>query len=301
VYSLVFGGPVTGVGIHDFSRTGTASGCVIGSPTGSGATYSITLTKCSAGTVRLTLRADAVRDAVGNRGPETATSAPKVVIDRTAPVTSAPRIGLRAGVTYAGSPIAAILTWTASDAGGAGLATYDVERSVDGGRFTVIATGITGRSLPVALAGGHTYRFAVRAHDAAGNVGAWHAGSTTSTQVGDSTRYATYTGGWHIASASGYAGGSAHYATAAGARVTYSFTGRSIAFVTTIGPARGQVKVYIDGRYLTTLDLESASMDYRQVVWAKRWASSGSHTLKLVVVGTADRPRVDVDAFLVLR
>jgi hypothetical protein len=61
------------------------------------------------------------------------------------------------------------------------------------------------------------------------------------------------------------------------------------------------VKVYVDGSYATTIDTYAADWSARQVVWSRTWAGSGSHTVKLVVVGTAGRPRVDLDAFLVLR
>lgn len=65
--------------------------------------------------------------------------------------------------------------------------------------------------------------------------------------------------------------------------------------------ARGQVRVYVDGSYATTLDLRSATSVYRKIDWAGGWASSATHTLKLVAVGTAGRSRIDVDAILVLR
>jgi spore germination protein YaaH len=301
-YALVFGGQVTGLAAADFSWSGSANGCDIGSPSGSGKSYTITVSGCSAGTVKLAVRADAVRDAVGNRGPDAATPAPRVLIDRKAPTTTAPHPGLRAGVTFGGSPLAGRLSWSGSDTGGAGIATYDVERSIDGGAFGVIATGLAQPRLNVSLASGHTYRFAVRARDRAGNVGAWHAAGTTSTAVRqDTSRALAWSGGWHTATRADYSGGSVRYATAAGARVTYAFSGRAIGFVTTTAPSRGKVKVYLDGTYRVTLDLRSASVAWRQVVWSKTFATAGDHVLRLVVVGTADRPRVDLDALLVLR
>jgi Zn-dependent alcohol dehydrogenase len=40
---------------------------------------------------------------------------------------------------------------------------------------------------------------------------------------------------------------------------------------------------------------------YRQVVYSRAWSSYGTHTLKLVVVGTAGRPRGELDAFEIVR
>jgi hypothetical protein len=37
------------------------------------------------------------------------------------------------------------------------------------------------------------------------------------------------------------------------------------------------------------------------VVFSQSWSASGSHSIRLVVLGTADRPRVDLDAFVIIR
>jgi hypothetical protein len=37
------------------------------------------------------------------------------------------------------------------------------------------------------------------------------------------------------------------------------------------------------------------------VVAARSWLRSGTHTIKLVALGTAGHPRIDIDAFLVIR
>jgi spore germination protein YaaH len=300
-YKLVFGAAVTGLTAADLVRSGTASGCRVGTPTGSGATYAVSLSGCSAGSVVLSVRANAVRDGVGNSGPDAAVAASKVVIDRTAPRTGTPLTGLRPAVVSA-TAVSGRLGWSAADSGGAGLATYDVERSVDGGAFKVLASGLAAASLGLTLAPGHTYRYAVRAHDAAGNVGAWKAGSTTSVLVRqESASQLVYGAGWHTATSSHDLGGAVRYAATHGAAVSYTFSGRGIAFVTTLAPSRGQVNVWVDGDYATTLDLSSPITTYRWVAWQQRWSSSGTHTVRLVVLGTAGRPRVDVDAFVVLR
>jgi spore germination protein YaaH len=300
-YRLVFGGPVTGLTATDFVRSGTASGCVVGTPTGSGASYAVTVSKCSAGSLVLSVRANAVRDGVGNSGPDASVAAPMVVIDRTAPTTTAPATAIRSGTTL-GATVAGLVSWAGADAGGAGVASYDVERSVDGKAFSVIKKGLVASSLAVSLTPGHTYRFAVRGRDAAGNVGAWRAGATTAVILRqESSGFLSWRGSWHSAGSTSYSGGRVRYATAAGASVRYAFYGRGVAFVTTIGPSRGRVKVYLDGTYVTTLDLGGPATSYRQIAWAKRFSTVGSHTLRLVVVGTSGRPRIDVDAFVALR
>ena len=87
-YTLTFSEPVTGLAASDFTRTGTATGCVVGTPAGAGAAYTVAVTSCSAGTVILALKANSVADHAGNSGPTSPASAAAVTIDRTAPPVS---------------------------------------------------------------------------------------------------------------------------------------------------------------------------------------------------------------------
>ena len=96
-----------------------------------------------------------------------------------------------------------------------------------------------------------------------------------------------------------YAGnrGSLRYATATGASATFSFTGSSVAWVSHLGPDRGSANVYVDGVFKQTVSLTSATYQPKRIVYALAWTSNAAHTIKIVVVGTAGHPRVDVDAF----
>ena len=101
---------------------------------------------------------------------------------------------------------------------------------------------------------------------------------------------------------SGYSGGSVRYATAAGASVRYSFTGRSVGVVLTRRPDGGKVKVYVDGSYVTTINTAASTTAYRQLLFARSWSAAGTHSIRLVVVGgTAGHARIDLDAFALLR
>jgi hypothetical protein len=299
-YELDFASAVTGLAAGDVSRTGTATSCTVNSPTGGGAEWYVTVSGCSAGTVQLALKAGSVLDADLLAGPPVSTSAPSVLIDRTKPVAKAPTTTFRTGVQASTSALPVKVAWSATDGGGAGLATYDLARSVDGGAFKVIQSGLTSPSVTLSLAAGHTYRFEARARDRAGNVGGWAAGPTLRPQlVQQSSSAVTWSGSWATWTGTAFSGGSARTSTSAGARVTYAFSGRAVAVVMSRDPAYGQVKVYLDGTYLTTVDTGAASHTDRSVVYARAFAW-GSHTLKLVVVGTSGRPRVVVDAFEVI-
>jgi hypothetical protein len=39
----------------------------------------------------------------------------------------------------------------------------------------------------------------------------------------------------------------------------------------------------------------------RAVAWQKTWSGSAKRTVKIVVLGTSGRPRVDLDAFAIVR
>ncbi|MCI0582786.1 MAG: fibronectin type III domain-containing protein, partial [Chloroflexi bacterium] len=289
---------------YDLVRTGTAIGCRVGAPTGSGASWTVVVTGCSEGTVGLSLSPRTVADEVSNWGPVQNVNAPTLVIDRTAPVAGVPRSKLRSPIMLPPPGTGAItsLTWRATDAGGAGLAGYDVARSLDGGPFEVIWSRVPTAYLGLTLEPGHTYRLKVRARDRAGNVGAWTVGPlVTPSLVQQGSRALTYRGDWRTAVHASHSGGRVRYASAAGAAVTLTFTGRSVAWVTTLGPDRGAAKVYVDGMFAGTINTYASTLRFRMTAFARSWARSGSHTIRIVVVGSAGHPRVDLDALEILR
>jgi hypothetical protein len=272
----------------------------IGLVYGSGASYMFTLRQASpaTGTLTIGLPAGATADLATNAS---LASSITVVVDRMAPATSGVRGTLRSVATMSTS-LPARVSWSSTDLGGAGLATYELSRSLDGGAWTVVATGLLSAALNVGLSTGHTYRYQARARDRAGNLGAWAAGATFRPlrYQGTSTRV-TYTGTWHTGTYASYSGGTVRYATGAGASASLTISARSIAWVTTRRSTGGVANVYVDGVLEASVDTYAASTSYRQVVFARSWSTLGPHTLKIVVVGTAGRPRVDIDAFEVLQ
>lgn len=305
VFALIFSAPVTGLELADLTRVGSAPSCVVGAPVGTGAAYTITITGCSTGSVGLYLNAGTVSDAALNVGPAGPISTPRVTIDRTAPKATAPKPSLRTGLPLEGSSttqrLLIRLSWTGTDSG-AGIASYDVARSFDGAAYQTIASATTATSLDWSMVPGHSYRFRVRARDKAGNLSAWvYASTWNSSLVQQSSTSVTYAGAWTTSSNGANSGGSAKSASTAGASATLAFSGRAVSWVTTLRDTGGAAKVYVDGVLAATVDTVGASTTYRQIAFSKAWTSYGAHTIKIVVVGTADRPKVDVDAFEVMR
>jgi len=219
-------------------------------------------------------------------------------------MTAGPDTSIRKGQTLLGSSMQAKVTFAAHDnTGGSGVRRFILSRSVNGGAWATVAAGIPpGSSYPVTLAKGTTYRFRVRAVDYDHNASSWRYGPTFSARLVQQTSTAVhYAKTWVTSSNAVYSGGSVRYAQAAGASATYTATGRAYAFVTTTGPTRGKAKVYVNGVLKATVDLYSASETDRVQAWSIRYSTSSSRTIKVVVLGTSGRPRVDLDAFAVLR
>ena len=142
----------------------------------------------------------------------------------------------------------------------------------------------------------------MRARDGAGNWGAWSPAATvTPVRYQETTSLATWHGTWHRYATSSSSGGSSRYATGKGASVTFRFTGRAFGIVSPKGPSRGSARLYVDGGYISTIDLHRSSWTPRIIVAARSWSSSGTHSVRLVSLGTRGHSRIDVDAFLVLR
>ncbi len=64
-------------------------------------------------------------------------------------------------------------------------------------------------------------------------------------------------------------------------------------------PTRGAARVYIDGQLKATINLWLPTTHPKYLIWQSTWSVSAKHTIVIKVVGTAGRPRVDVDGFIV--
>ncbi len=136
----------------------------------------------------------------------------------------------------------------------------------------------------------------------AGNWSPWTGGGTLDPAVvQDTSSTITRSGTWRRSERSIWSGGTALYSRAKGASVSRTFTGRGIAFVAATGPGRGRAAIWIDGTRVGSVGLYAKTLTSRRVLFTKTWASAGPHMIKIVVAGTDGHPRVDLDAFVVIR
>jgi len=234
-------------------------------------------------------------------GSRPRTSTYTVVVDSDAPVAAAAVVSTVSGGTL-GTTFATRATWPAATDASGSVAGYTVQWSVDGGAWgTATSTGSTARSLTRTMAVGHSYVLRIRARDAAGNVGDWVQGDAFAPRlVQDRSPTLVRTGRWVSYASTAMSGGSSVYARAKDASIARTFTGRSIALVAPRGSNRGRAQIWIDGVQVTSVGLWARTASYRNIVYARSWTASGQHTIRVVVVGTANHPRVDVDAFIVV-
>ncbi len=153
-----------------------------------------------------------------------------------------------------------------------------------------------------ALAPGFRYTFATRASDTAGRLSGMAYGAPFRLDAHEERSSSiAWSPGWLEANQGRGHGALLRYATARQATATLGFTGSSVGWLARTGAGRGHAYVFVDGVFRMTVDLgPRQGAAARRVVFSQAFASPGPHTLQIQVVGTPGRPRVDVDAFLVL-
>jgi hypothetical protein len=215
----------------------------------------------------------------------------------------APSVSLRDGGQISGSRVPVTMSWTPARDTGSGLASrpYTVERSTDGGAaWTVVGTA-SGASFATTIAVGQATRFRVTAVDRAGNGRRGAPGATrTAKLVQQTSRTISWRSTWTTVRSGSWSGGSAKYARSSKATASYTFRGYGIAVVSAFAPSRGKAKVCAGGS-CTTVDLRRSSSRRQVLVASHSWSTIATRTIKVRVLGTSGRPRVDVDAVVILR
>ncbi|MGK9465183.1 N-acetylmuramoyl-L-alanine amidase (plasmid) [Streptomyces sp. G6] len=304
-------GPVTGLTIKSISSAGrsgttyyTKAGITVswsaGTPSSLVSRYELLVdgkpvvrTSGTATSAKATLAVGshkiAVR-AVHQSGRSSTTPAATVVAESTAPSFSTkPNLALRTG-TVNTTAVPLTLKWKAADS----AALKEV-------RLTAPVAKTYG---PTTYSASHTAKSGVAtawkmtAHDQAGNT---TSASVTGTPVILQETSATRSGTWSTKSSTSYLGGKSYSSTARNASLTWTFTGRSAAWVVSRASGSGQAHVYVDGVKTTTVDLKSATTKYRDAIWTKTWSTSAKHTVKIVVSGTQGRPTITTDGLVYLK
>jgi hypothetical protein len=222
-----------------------------------------------------------------------------IQLDAGLPTATGPTRTLMPNTSLASGRVPVRLSWSGV-AGGSPISAFDLQQSTDGGAYGALWSG-SSTSLLRNLGPGHAYRFPIRAHDTAGNTGPWTYGTSFRlTAVSQASGAVRYAGTWATStSATTWLGGTAKNSSRAWSTASYRFTGKSIAWVGLKGPGRGKASVYVNGVWKATVDLYSATTLKQRIVWSANYSTSATRTITIKVLGTAGRPRVDIDGFIV--
>ncbi len=225
------------------------------------------------------------------------------------PDTVAPVIGgtpvsrLTAQTTLTAKAVPLTVTWPAAADRGTGVASYEVQRSADGGSsWSDVTVDAPGKPKAIVYATpGEVMRVRVRAIDKAGNPGDWSQGLRFRViAYQDASGKIAFKGTWKSTKSAPNFGGTVKYTLKKGGTATFAFTGSQAAWVSLKGPDRGQAQVLLDGKAAATVDNRASKTVVRRVVYVKLFTGTGRHEIVVKSLGTSGRPRVDMDALIVV-
>ena len=116
--------------------------------------------------------------------------------------------------------------------------------------------------------------------------------SETSSRIG-------YRGSWTTTFHAGYLGGRARASSQRLASASITFTGTGISWIGPIGPTRGSARIYLDGRFVRTVNTYASRFSVARALFSSTFSSMAQHTLEIVVAGTTGHPTVAIDAIAV--
>jgi hypothetical protein len=222
------------------------------------------------------------------------------VEDRRAPAMHGPTL-TAAATRLSGTAVPVTISWWAADSQ-SGVWAYQLQVSRNGGAYgSITLPSRLSTSAVRNLSPTGTYRFRVRARDRSGNWSAWRYSSTVrATLVEQTYSHITWTGAWSANADSAWTASSARTTSTPGS-AAMRCTCRAVSWVTSTGADRGVAQVFIDGTLAATVNLNSPTLVSRRIAFAKSWPVTGVHTIQIRALGTAVTPRVDLDAFAIIR
>ena len=226
-----------------------------------------------------------------------------IMVDGDPPVMPAPRLVPAKGTVFNTTSFTAAVTWAAATDNIGPIARYQAQvKSGSSAWGTLSTTSPTTRSVRRTIYTGRLYTIRARAADAAGNDSGWSEVPLLKAYVAqESSGSVIRTGTWSRYYNRYMSGGQTRYAKAKGASASLRFSGRGIAVVMPYGLGRGKAQIWVDGALAATVDTYSRTLAARRIVFSRAWPTKATHVVKVVVLGTSGRPRVDLDAFLVIQ
>jgi hypothetical protein len=233
---------------------------------------------------------------------ETVTVPVDVVVDT--PTANAPITSVLAGARMGDTDIRVRVVWPAATDPSSSIARYEVQSSLAGAGWTPTIAIAGDRSETLyTLKFDKSYRFRIRARDAAGNWSPWATTVTPTVMhpVDDRSAAISRTPSWTRTSSASAWHRTVTGSKLAGGALTMVFTGHGIALVGPRNPQRGSARIYIDGVYIRTVSMKSSAWLSRQVAFTRYFAAGGRHTITIRIVGGGKYPLFRLDSFIVTR
>ena len=197
------------------------------------------------------------------------------------------------------------VAWTGADPDfTGGLSYYDVQyHPANTAKWTDWYKQTTKTGAPFSGTPGRTYYFRVRARSTAQEVGAWSPVRRTVIPYDQNRLVHRKVGFSRLFTGpnSSYFLGTTRYSTTRNTFIAYKFTGKDVALISAVGPLRSKAKIYLDGKYVKTIDNFAVKTSARRLVFHHSWGTSGTHYLKIVNLATPGRGRFDIDGIAVGR
>ncbi len=95
-----------------------------------------------------------------------------------------------------------------------------------------------------------------------------------------------WTGPWLVGSSHVLSGGHQSYTTAGDAQMMMRFRGTGFTWIGSRSPSYGRANVYVDGRYVATLDLYAPRPLYQSILFSRRGLPQGEHSFRIRVLGS---------------
>jgi subtilisin len=228
-------------------------------------------------------------------GAEIERAAFRLIVPTTTADIGGPTVKLTVGKVAGSISVPVSVAWTRVT----NARRYRLQTRVDEGAW---GSGVrtTRTQLTLSERPGRRYQFRVQAL-VGGVWRSWKQGRTALVTAVEPSNDVAFTGNWKAAPSRRAYSELPVSSSEAGASATYRFTARSIAWLSVRAPERGRATVYIDGVASQTVDLYASTRKDRVIVFARSFAGSGAHAIRIVVSGApADRPRVDLDALIVV-
>jgi hypothetical protein len=237
----------------------------------------------------------------GHGASDTATVLVTVVRDRVGPVVpGAPTAAIYGSTTLGTSSVAVRIAWPAATDAGSGIARYHIQRRVEGGSWSTVATSSAlGRTIRQDMTFWRRFEYRVRAVDGEGNVGPWRTSTSFEpVRIDEASKALRYSAGWKTIASTGASGGKVRYTYIAGRDVTLTFSGKAVAWVGPKSSTRGSADVLVDGVHIGRFSARQPTRAVRQTIMTRSFPAGGTHT---IVIDSRGGGRIDVDCIVILR